>query len=57
MLREDPSRIGADGRDTIALHLAVNKRNLATLYAGCSRTASMSMPSGPCGTAITRRCT
>ena len=27
MLREDPSRIGPDGRDTIALHLAVNKKN------------------------------
>lgn len=27
MLREDPSRIGPDGGDTIALHLAVNKRN------------------------------
>jgi ankyrin repeat protein len=31
MLRDDPSRIGPDGRDTIALHLAVNKRNLATI--------------------------
>jgi ankyrin repeat protein len=31
MLRDDPSRIGADGRDTIALHLAVSKRNLATI--------------------------
>jgi ankyrin repeat protein len=31
MLREDPSRIGSDGRDTIALHLAVNKRNLTTI--------------------------
>lgn len=28
MLRDDPSRIGPDGRDTIALHLAVSKRNL-----------------------------
>lgn len=27
MLRDDPSRIGPDGQDTIALHLAVNKRN------------------------------
>jgi ankyrin repeat protein len=27
MLREDPSRIGRDGRDTIALHLAVSKKN------------------------------
>jgi ankyrin repeat protein len=27
MLREDPSRIGPDGADTIALHLAVSKRN------------------------------
>jgi ankyrin repeat protein len=27
MLREDPSRIGPDGRDTIALHLAVAKKN------------------------------
>lgn len=26
MLREDPARIGPDGRDTIALHLAVNRR-------------------------------
>jgi ankyrin repeat protein len=31
MLREDPSRIGPNGRDTIALHLAVNKRNQATI--------------------------
>jgi ankyrin repeat protein len=31
MLRDDPSRIGPDGRDTIALHLAVSKRNLATI--------------------------
>lgn len=28
MLREDPSRIAADGRDTIALHLAVSRKNL-----------------------------
>jgi ankyrin repeat protein len=27
MLAEDPSRLGADGRDTVALHLAVNKKN------------------------------
>lgn len=26
MLRDDPARIGPDGRDTIALHLAVNRR-------------------------------
>ena len=31
MLRDDPARIGPDGRDTIALHLAVSKRNLATI--------------------------
>jgi ankyrin repeat protein len=31
MLRDDPSRIGADGRDTIALHLAVNKKNLTSI--------------------------
>ena len=31
MLREDPARIGPDGADTIALHLAVNKRNLVTI--------------------------
>jgi ankyrin repeat protein len=31
MLRDDPSRIGFDGADTIALHLAVNKRNLTAL--------------------------
>jgi ankyrin repeat protein len=31
MLREDPSRIGIDGRDTIALHLAVNKRRLSAI--------------------------
>ena len=31
MLRDDPSRIGPDGRDTIALHLAVNKKNLTTI--------------------------
>jgi ankyrin repeat protein len=30
-LREDPTRIGPDGHDTIALHLAVNKRNLTTI--------------------------
>jgi ankyrin repeat protein len=27
MLREEPSRLGAGGRDTVALHLAVNKKN------------------------------
>jgi ankyrin repeat protein len=27
MLDEDPSRIGPDGRDTIALHLSVSKQN------------------------------
>ncbi len=27
MLRDEPTRIGADGRDTVALHLAVNKKN------------------------------
>jgi ankyrin repeat protein len=27
MLKEDPSRIGRDGRDTIALHLAVSKKD------------------------------
>jgi ankyrin repeat protein len=27
MLKDDPSRIGPDGRDTIALHLSVNKKN------------------------------
>ena len=27
MLAEDPARIGPDGRDTIALHLLVAKRN------------------------------
>jgi ankyrin repeat protein len=31
MLRNDPGRLGPDGRDTIALHLAVSKRNLATI--------------------------
>jgi ankyrin repeat protein len=31
MLGDDPSRIGPDGRDTIALHLAVNRKNLATI--------------------------
>jgi len=31
MLREDPARIGPDGADTIALHLAVNKRNMVTV--------------------------
>jgi ankyrin repeat protein len=31
MLRDDPARIGPDGRDTIALHLAVSKRNLNTI--------------------------
>jgi ankyrin repeat protein len=32
MLRDDPSRIGPDGRDTIALHLAVNKRRLSAIH-------------------------
>jgi ankyrin repeat protein len=27
MLRDDPSRIGPDGRDTLALHLSVSKKN------------------------------
>jgi ankyrin repeat protein len=31
MLRDDPSRIGQDGRDTIALHLAVNNKNLTSI--------------------------
>jgi ankyrin repeat protein len=31
MLRDDPARIGPNGGDTIALHLSVNKRNLATI--------------------------
>jgi ankyrin repeat protein len=31
MLRENPSRIGPDGADTVALHLAVSKNNLAAL--------------------------
>ena len=29
--RDDAARIGHDGADTIALHLAVSKRNLATI--------------------------
>jgi ankyrin repeat protein len=29
MLRDDPSRIGAHGRDAIALHLSVSKKNAA----------------------------
>ena len=31
MLKEDPSRIGPDGRDTIALHLSVSKRNVESV--------------------------
>jgi ankyrin repeat protein len=31
MLRDDPARIGPDGADTIALHLAVSKRNLEAI--------------------------
>jgi len=31
MLRDDPARLGPDGRDTIALHLAVNKKNLTAI--------------------------
>ena len=31
MLRDDPSRVGPDGGDTIALHVSVSKRNLATI--------------------------
>jgi len=31
MVREDPARIGPDGRDTIALHLAVTKRHLGAI--------------------------
>lgn len=31
MLRDDPSRIGPDGRDTIALHLSVSKKNIAAV--------------------------
>jgi ankyrin repeat protein len=31
MLREDPARLGPDGHDTIALHLAVNRKNLASI--------------------------
>lgn len=32
MLRENPSRIGLDGGDTIALHLAVSKRRLPAIH-------------------------
>jgi ankyrin repeat protein len=32
MLRDDPSRIGPDGGDTIALHVSVNRRNLASIH-------------------------
>jgi ankyrin repeat protein len=31
MLREDPSRIGPDGRDTIALHLVVSKKDTESI--------------------------
>src|SRR5262249_27380968 len=31
MLREEPLRIGPDGRDTIALNLAVNRKNLVAI--------------------------
>jgi ankyrin repeat protein len=31
MLKDDPSRIGPDGRDTIALHLSVSKKNAAAV--------------------------
>jgi ankyrin repeat protein len=31
MLKQDPSRIGPDGRDTIALHLSVSKRNVESV--------------------------
>jgi ankyrin repeat protein len=31
MLRDDPSRIGRDGGDTIALHVSVSQRNLTTI--------------------------
>ena len=31
MMREDPSRIGPDGRDTIALRLAVNRKNFRSI--------------------------
>jgi ankyrin repeat protein len=31
MLRDDPSRIGPDGRDTIALHLSVSRKNGAAV--------------------------
>jgi ankyrin repeat protein len=31
MLREDPGRLGPEGRDTIALHLAVNKKKLESI--------------------------
>jgi ankyrin repeat protein len=31
MLRDDPYRIGPDGHDTIALHISVSRRNLATI--------------------------
>jgi ankyrin repeat protein len=31
MLRDDPGRLGPEGRDTIALHLAVNKKNAKSI--------------------------
>ena len=31
MLKDDPSRIGTDGRDTIALHLSVGKKNVTAV--------------------------
>jgi ankyrin repeat protein len=31
MLRDEPARLGPDGRDTIALHLAVSRKSLPTI--------------------------
>jgi ankyrin repeat protein len=31
MLKEEPSRIGPDGRDTIALHLSVSRKNIGAV--------------------------
>jgi hypothetical protein len=56
MLRDEPARIGPNGRDTIALHLAVSKRNLVTIRWLLAHSIDVNAKRS-CGTAIIPLCT
>jgi len=53
MLRDDPSRIGPDGGDTIALHVSVSKRKPGHHSLAAGAWHRTSTPSGGCGISIT----